>query len=102
MGQCTRGLADTFRGHPSACRDRAGSKKSGPKLKPKLSVDPQNNTLLNNVDLPTRIHRVLAFYGVRTVGELRETPEAMLLTFQDLGAQSVAYIRENVHLEKRK
>lgn len=52
------------------------------KLKPSFEIP--DHTLLENVDLPTRIQNVLALNGIRTVGEPRGTREATLLTFQDL------------------
>jgi DNA-directed RNA polymerase alpha subunit len=66
------------------------------KLKPSFEIP--DHTLLENVDLPTRIRNVLALNGIKTVGELRGTREATLLTFQDFGHRSVAYIREHLGL----
>jgi DNA-directed RNA polymerase alpha subunit len=41
------------------------------KVKQKPSPSLPDDTRLEDVDLPTRIHKVLALNGIRTVGELR-------------------------------
>jgi DNA-directed RNA polymerase alpha subunit len=66
------------------------------KLKP--SVELPDETPLKEVSLPTRIQNALAFYGIKTIGEVRTTPEATLLAFQDLGHKSIAYLREHLGL----
>ena len=52
-------------------------------------VDPTpvlpDETPIDRVRFPTRIHNVLAAAGLKTVGEVRETTDATLLSFQDLG-----------------
>jgi len=41
---------------------------------------------------------VLAAAGLKTVGEVRETSDETLLSFQDLGQGSVAHLRETLGL----
>ena len=62
------------------------------------SFDLPNHTRLEDVDLPTRIRKALALNGVQTVGELREMRGTTLLTFQDFGHRSIAYLRERLGL----
>ncbi len=70
---------------------------SEPKL---LDPTPElpDDTQLDNVDLPARIRNVLAAAGLETVGEVRETSDEILLSFQDLGKASVAHLRETLGL----
>jgi len=49
---------------------------------------------ISQVELPTRIRKVLAAAGLKTVGEVRETSDEILLSFQDLGKTSIAHLRE--------
>jgi DNA-directed RNA polymerase alpha subunit len=62
-------------------------------------VDPApelpDDTLIENVRFATRIRNVLAAAGLETVGEVRETADEILLSFQDLGKASVAHLRED-------
>jgi DNA-directed RNA polymerase alpha subunit len=44
-----------------------------------------DDTPIENIRLPSRIRNVLAAAGLKTVGEVRETTDATLLSFQDLG-----------------
>src|ERR1700682_1990859 len=57
-----------------------------------------DDTLISDIELPTRIRNVLAAEGLKTVGEVRETSDEILLSFQDLGKASVAHLRETVGL----
>jgi DNA-directed RNA polymerase alpha subunit len=57
-----------------------------------------DDTPLDNVELPARIRNVLAAAGLQTVGEVRETSDEILLSFQDLGKTSVAHLRETLGL----
>ena len=57
-----------------------------------------DDTPLDSVDLPTRIRNVLAAEGLKTVGDIREASDAMLLSLQDLGKGSVAHLRETLGL----
>jgi DNA-directed RNA polymerase alpha subunit len=65
-------------------------------------VDPTpelpDDTLIENVRFATRIRNVLAAAGLKTVGEVRETDDEILLSFQDLGKASVAHLRETLGL----
>jgi len=65
-------------------------------------VDPTpelpDDTLIEDVRLATRIRNVLSAAGVKTVGEVRETADETLLSFQDLGAGSIASLRETLGL----
>jgi DNA-directed RNA polymerase alpha subunit len=65
-------------------------------------VDPTpelpDDTLIENVRFATRIRNVLAAAGLETVGEVRETADEILLSFQDLGKASVTHLRETLGL----
>ena len=65
-------------------------------------VDPTpelpDDTPIDRVRLPTPIHNVLAAAGLKTVGEVRETADETLLSFQDLGPDSVTYLRKTLGL----
>ena len=68
-------------------------------------VDPTpelpDDTLIADVRFPTRIRNVLAGSGLKTVGEVRETADETLLSFQDLGPVSVKRLRETLGLPSR-
>jgi DNA-directed RNA polymerase alpha subunit len=53
-----------------------------------------DDTPIEDVRFPTRIRNVLAAAGLTTVGEVRETADETLLSFQDLGPNSVKRLRE--------
>jgi DNA-directed RNA polymerase alpha subunit len=55
-----------------------------------------DETRIDRLRLPTRIHNVLAAAGLKTVGEVRETADETLLSFQNLGPISVDYLRKNL------
>ena len=61
---------------------------------PKLPDD----TLVENVRFSTRIRNALNSSGLKTVGEIREAPDATLLSLQDLGKSSVTHLRETLGL----
>jgi len=44
-----------------------------------------DDTLISGVEFPARIRTVLAIAGLETVGEVRETSDEILLSFQDFG-----------------
>jgi hypothetical protein len=50
------------------------------------------------MDLTPRIQAVLKAEGLKTAGEIRETADDLLLSFQNLGAGSIAYLRESLGL----
>jgi DNA-directed RNA polymerase alpha subunit len=56
------------------------------------------DTLIENVRFATRIRNVPAAAGLETVGEVRETADEILLSFQELGKASVASLRETLGL----
>jgi DNA-directed RNA polymerase alpha subunit len=57
-----------------------------------------DDTPIEDVRFPTRIRNVLAAAGLKTVGEVRETAHKTLLSFQDLGPDSVAHLRKTLGL----
>jgi DNA-directed RNA polymerase alpha subunit len=65
-------------------------------------VDPTpelpDDTLIADVRFATRIRNVLAAAGLKTVGEIRETADKTMLSFQDLGPDSIASLRRTLGL----
>ena len=57
-----------------------------------------DDTLISDVEFPSRIRNVLVAAGLKTVGEVRETSDETLLSFQDFGKGSVAHLRETLGL----
>jgi DNA-directed RNA polymerase alpha subunit len=57
-----------------------------------------DDTLIGDVRFATRIRNVLAAAGLKTVGEVRETADETLLSFQDLGPGSIIHLRETLGL----
>jgi DNA-directed RNA polymerase alpha subunit len=57
-----------------------------------------DDTPIDNVRFTTRIRTALTAAGWKTVGEIREASDATLLSLQDLGKGSVAYLRETLGL----
>jgi DNA-directed RNA polymerase alpha subunit len=68
------------------------------KRRPLIDPTPElsDDTPIKNVRFPTRIRNVLAVAGLRTVGEVRETADKTLLSFQDFGPASVRHIRKTL------
>jgi DNA-directed RNA polymerase alpha subunit len=68
-------------------------------------IDPKpelpDDTPIDRVRFPTRIRNVLAASGLKTVGEVRDTTDETLLSFQDLGPVSVKRLRETLGLPSR-
>jgi hypothetical protein len=60
-----------------------------------------DDTPTREVDFPTRIKNALFAAGLKTVGQVRETSDADLLSFQDLGPGSVAHLREMLGLKAK-
>ena len=60
-----------------------------------------DDTPIKDIRFPTRIHNVFAAAGLKTVGEVRETADETLLSFQDFGPGSVTHIRETLGLPSR-
>jgi DNA-directed RNA polymerase alpha subunit len=67
---------------------------TGPMLYPALGLP--DETPIVNVRFSIRITNALNAAGVKTVGEIREASDATLLSFQDLGATSIARLRETL------
>jgi DNA-directed RNA polymerase alpha subunit len=57
-----------------------------------------DDTPIEDVRFSTRIRNALNAAGLKTVGEVRETADEILLSFQDLGKASVAHLRETLGL----
>ena len=57
-----------------------------------------DDTLLSRVDFPTRIQNVLSAAGFRTVGEVREASDEMLMNLPDFGQGSVDHLRKTLGL----
>jgi len=67
---------------------------AGPVLYPALGLP--DETPIFSVRFSTRITNALNGAGVKTVGEIREASDATLLSYQDLGASSIARLRETL------
>jgi DNA-directed RNA polymerase alpha subunit len=67
---------------------------TGPILYPAPGLP--DETPIDNVRFSTRITNALNAAGVKTVGEIRQASDATLLSFQDLGAGSIAHLRETL------
>jgi DNA-directed RNA polymerase alpha subunit len=67
---------------------------AGPVLYPALGLP--DETPIFNVRFSTRITNALSGAGVKTVGEIRGASDATLLSYQDLGASSIARLRETL------
>jgi hypothetical protein len=65
-------------------------------------IDPSpelpDDTSIKTVKLPSKIKRALLMTGLRTVGEIRETPDIAILQIKDLGESSLALLREKLGL----
>jgi Bacterial RNA polymerase, alpha chain C terminal domain len=57
-----------------------------------------DDTPIGELELSTRIRNVLEAAGLKTVGEVREISDEILLSFNDCGKNSVAYLREALGL----
>ena len=57
-----------------------------------------DDTPISDVNLSTRIRNVLAEAGIATVGQVRATPDKILLSFQHFGTRSVAHLRDGLGL----
>jgi DNA-directed RNA polymerase alpha subunit len=67
---------------------------AGPVLYPALGLP--DETPIANVRFSTRVTKALNSAGVKTVGEIREASDATLLSFPNLGAGSIARLRETL------
>jgi DNA-directed RNA polymerase alpha subunit len=52
-----------------------------------------DDVLLKDVELSTRIRNALRDAGFKTVGDVRDTSDASLLSLQNMGDKSVAVLR---------
>jgi hypothetical protein len=59
-----------------------------------------DGTLISRVDLPTRVLNALTAAGLRTVGEVRQASDAMLLSLPDLGAGPVGQLRTSLGVRR--
>jgi DNA-directed RNA polymerase alpha subunit len=57
-----------------------------------------DDTPIEDVRFSTRIHNALAAARLKTVGEVRETADETLLSFQNLGPDSVTHLRKTLGL----
>jgi DNA-directed RNA polymerase alpha subunit len=57
-----------------------------------------DQTLISQVRFSTRILNVLGAAGLKTVGDVREASDAMLVSLPNLGGRSVAHLRETLGL----
>jgi hypothetical protein len=57
-----------------------------------------DGTLISDVEFPARIRKVLTAAGLKTVGEIRETSDDVLLSSRDIGRAAVARLRETLGL----
>jgi DNA-directed RNA polymerase alpha subunit len=67
---------------------------AGPVLYPALGLP--DETPIANVRFSTRVAKAFNAAGVKTVGEIREASDATLLSFPNLGAGSIACLRETL------
>jgi DNA-directed RNA polymerase alpha subunit len=72
---------------------------AGPMLYPAPELP--DDTPIDNVRFSTRIRAAVTAAGWKTVGEIRETSDATLLSLQDLGKGSVAHLRETLGLPSK-
>jgi DNA-directed RNA polymerase alpha subunit len=57
-----------------------------------------DNTPVSQVKFPTRILNALRAAGLRTIGEVREASDEMLVSLPDLGRGSVRHLRQTLGL----
>jgi DNA-directed RNA polymerase alpha subunit len=67
-------------------------------MMPHSKTDLADNVLVCQIDFPTRIRNALYYAGLTTVGEVRESSDEMLMSLPDLGAKSVALLRQTLGL----
>jgi hypothetical protein len=61
---------------------------------PELSDDMS----IANVELPPKVHQALIAAGLRTVGDVRETPDTKILRIPDLGESALGLLRKTLGL----
>ena len=57
-----------------------------------------DDTPIENVRFATRIRNALNAAGMKTVGDVREVSDAVLLSLPDFGSSSLSYLREALGL----
>jgi DNA-directed RNA polymerase alpha subunit len=57
-----------------------------------------DDTPTESVRFPTRIRNALNLQGLNTVGEIRDASDYMLMSFPDIGRESVSYLRKTLGL----
>jgi hypothetical protein len=73
---------------------------AGPVLYPAQGLP--DDTSIGSVRFSARISNALNGAGITTVGEVRAASDATLTGFQDIGAGSVAYLREKLGLKAKR
>jgi DNA-directed RNA polymerase alpha subunit len=65
-----------------------------------LNPNPElpDNIQIDQIQFSTRIRNALTAAGFRTVGDIREASDEVLLSLQNLGARSVTYLRDTLGL----
>jgi DNA-directed RNA polymerase alpha subunit len=91
--EAQRALHGNLEREEGLAREAAG----GPMVYPAQEIP--DDTPIENVRFSTRVRNALTTAGVKTVGEIREASDAMLLSLQDLGKGSVAHLRETLGLQ---
>lgn len=65
-------------------------------------IDPSpelpDDTLIESVELPPKVKDILVTAGLKTVGDIRETPDSEILQIQNLGKSALALLRETLGL----
>ena len=89
-----RPISDRDRARECSRTQIAISSMSEPEPTPELPDD----TPIREVHFPTCIKDALFGSGLKTVGEVRETPDEALLSLPDFGHASIAHLRETLGL----
>ena len=76
--------------------DGKTTKQDGDQLDPMPELP--DNTPLDRVRFPARIHKVLEAGGFKTLGEIREASDETLLNLQGLGPGSISDLRATLGL----
>jgi hypothetical protein len=65
-------------------------------------IDPSpelpDESSIANVELPPKVQQALIGAGLRTVGDVREASDAIILQIHDLGESSLALLRKTLGL----
>jgi hypothetical protein len=60
-----------------------------------------DDTPLDRIHLTTRIQTFLRIHGLKTVGDVREASDAMLMSLPKLGPRSTGHLRKTLGLPSR-